>query len=128
VFERKKRRVDQYEAILKMDGTENAYQLHKELGEWMTNNMTVVRYNKKLEETIQKIKELKERYKKISITDTARWNNLGVTFTRQLWNMLELAEAMTKGVLLRNESRRAHYKPEFPERDDQNFLKTTLAT
>ena len=45
-----------------MDGTENAYVLHKELGEWMTNNMTVVRYNDKLEETIDKIKELKQRY------------------------------------------------------------------
>ena len=128
VFEReKKKRVEQYEVILKLDGTENAYKLHKELGEWMTNNMTVVRYNKKLEETINKIKELKERYKRINITDTARWSNQGVPFTRQLWNMLELAEAMTKGALLRNESRGAHYKPEFPERDDENFLKTTKA-
>jgi len=128
VFEReKKKRVEQYEVILKLDGTENAYKLHKELGEWMTDNMTVVRYNKKLEETINKIKELKERYKRINITDTARWSNQGVPFTRQLWNMLELAEAMTKGALLRNESRGAHYKPEFPERDDENFLKTTKA-
>lgn len=128
VFERERKlREDQFEAILKMDGDENAYQLHKELGEWMTNNMTVVRYNKRLEETIHKIKELKERYKRININDTTRWNNQGALFTRQLWNMLELAEAMTKGALLRNESRGAHYKPEFPERDDQNFLKTTLA-
>ncbi|GAB2716434.1 succinate dehydrogenase flavoprotein subunit [Paenibacillus thermoaerophilus] len=129
VFERAaKARIDQYESLLKMDGTENAYVLHKELGEWMTNNMTVVRYNKQLEQTIDKIKELKQRYKKINITDTARWNNQGVAFTRQLWNMLELAEAMTKSALLRNESRGAHYKPEFPERDDANFLKTTIAT
>jgi len=128
VFERERKlREDQFEAILKMDGYENAYQLHKELGEWMTNNMTVVRYNKRLEETIYKIKELKERYKRININDTTRWNNQGALFTRQLWNMLELAEAMTKGALLRNESRGAHYKPEFPERDDKNFLKTTLA-
>jgi succinate dehydrogenase / fumarate reductase flavoprotein subunit len=123
----KKRQEEKYERLLKMDGTENAYQLHKELGEWMTDNMTVVRYNKKLEETLNKIKELKERYKNISITDTSRWNNQGVAFTRQLWNMFELAEAMTKGALLRNESRGAHYKPEFPNRDDENFLKTTKA-
>ena len=124
--ERKKREA-QYENILKMDGYENAYQLHKELGTVMTENMTVVRYNKKLQETLDKIKELKERYKKISITDTSRWSNQGAPFTRQLWNMFELAEAMTLGALLRNESRGAHYKPEFPERDDQNFLKTTKA-
>ncbi|MGG1312153.1 MULTISPECIES: succinate dehydrogenase flavoprotein subunit [Cohnella] len=128
VFERERaKHVEKYESILKMDGNENAYVLHKELGEWMTNNMTVVRFNKKLEETINKIKELKERYKKININDTARWNNSGVAFTRQLWNMLELAEAMTLGALLRNESRGAHYKPEFPNRDDENFLKTTKA-
>jgi succinate dehydrogenase / fumarate reductase flavoprotein subunit len=128
VFDRElKRHQDKYESILKMDGTENSYVLHKELGEWMTNNMTVVRYNDKLRETIGKIKELKERYRRINIHDTSRWNNAGVAFTRQLWNMLELAEAMTLGALLRDESRGAHYKPEFPERDDEKFMKTTKA-
>ncbi|WEK53381.1 MAG: succinate dehydrogenase flavoprotein subunit [Candidatus Cohnella colombiensis] len=128
VFEReRKKQADKYEAILKMDGSENAYVIHRELGEWMTNNMTVVRHNDKLEQTIAKIKELKQRYNNININDTSRWNNSGVAFTRQLWNMLELAEAMTVGALMRNESRGAHYKPEFPERDDDNFLKTTKA-
>jgi succinate dehydrogenase / fumarate reductase flavoprotein subunit len=128
IFEREqKRHADRYEGLLKMEGTENAYVLHKELGEWMNNNMTVVRYNSKLQETINKINELKERYGNINMTDTARWNNQGVAFTRQLWNMLELAEAMTVGGLLRNESRGAHYKPEFPERNDEEFLKTTIA-
>lgn len=128
VFERyKKQQTDKYEGILKMNGTENAYGLHKELGDIMTANMTVVRYNKKLEETIAKIKELKQRYKNINVNDTSRWNNPGASFTRQLWNMLELAEAMTLGALLRNESRGAHYKPEFPDRNDEEFLKTTKA-
>ncbi|GIO57830.1 MULTISPECIES: succinate dehydrogenase flavoprotein subunit [Paenibacillus] len=128
VYERyKKQQTDKYEGILKMNGTENAYGLHKELGDIMTANMTVVRYNKKLEETIAKIKELKQRYKNINVNDTSRWNNPGASFTRQLWNMLELAEAMTLGALLRNESRGAHYKPEFPDRNDEEFLKTTKA-
>jgi succinate dehydrogenase / fumarate reductase flavoprotein subunit len=122
-----KRQAAKYEGLLKMDGTENAYVLHKELGEWMTNNMTVVRYNKKLQETLDKINELKQRYQNISMTDTARWNNQGVAFTRQLWNMIELSHAMTLGALLRDESRGAHYKPEFTERDDERFLKTTKA-
>jgi len=128
VFDREsKKQTDKYESLLKMEGKENAYVLHRELGEWMTNNMTVVRYNKKLEETIGKIKELKQRYQNINMTDTARWNNQGVAFTRQLWNMLELSEAMTLGALMRNESRGAHYKPEFPDRNDEDFLKTTKA-
>ncbi|MFC5447557.1 succinate dehydrogenase flavoprotein subunit [Paenibacillus aestuarii] len=129
VYDReKKRHQDRYESLLKMNsGTENAYVLHKELGDMMNANMTVVRYNDRLENTINRIKDMKERYKNINITDTARWNNQGVAFTRQLWNMFELAEAMTVGALMRNESRGAHYKPEFPERDDDNFMKTTIA-
>ncbi|WP_408892726.1 succinate dehydrogenase flavoprotein subunit [Paenibacillus taichungensis] len=123
-----KRQTDKYEGILNMQGNENAYVIHKELGEWMTANMTVVRYNDKLEATIGKIKELKERYGKINMYDTSGWNNPGAAFTRQLWNMLELAEAMTLGALLRNESRGAHYKPEFTERNDEEFLKTTIAS
>ncbi|WP_088830024.1 succinate dehydrogenase flavoprotein subunit [Paenibacillus tyrfis] len=128
VYDRsKKDHTDKYESILKMNGTENAYVLHKELGEWMTNNMTVVRYNKQLQQTLDKINELKQRYKNININDSARFNNPGVAFTRQLWNMLELSHAMTLGALLRDESRGAHYKPEFPDRNDEQFLKTTKA-
>ncbi|CAM4268184.1 succinate dehydrogenase flavoprotein subunit [Paenibacillus alkaliterrae] len=128
VFDREtKRQTDKYNSILKMNGNENAYIIHKELGEWMTNNMTVVRFNDKLEATIQKIKELKQRYSNININDTASWNNAGVAFTRQLWNMLELSEAMTLGALMRNESRGAHYKPDFPDRDDDQYMKSTIA-
>lgn len=116
-----------HESLLAMDGTENAYVLHKELGEWMTNNMTVVRHNSKLRDTDNKIQELMERYKNISMTDTARWSNQGVTFTRQLWNMFEIARVMTIGALMRDESRGAHYKPEFPDRNDEKFMKTTKA-
>jgi succinate dehydrogenase / fumarate reductase flavoprotein subunit len=128
VFDREnKRQTDKYNSIINMNGNENAYVIHKELGEWMTNNMTVVRFNDKLEQTIHKIKELKQRYANININDTAQWNNAGVAFTRQLWNMLELSEAMTLGGLLRNESRGAHYKPDFPDRDDDHFMKSTIA-
>lgn len=124
----RKQQSEKYDQITKMQGSENAYVIHKELGEWMTDNMTVVRHNNKLEQTIGKIKELKERYKNINVNDTSSWNNAGASFTRQLWNMLELSEAMTLGALLRDESRGAHYKPDFPERDDENFLKTSIAT
>ncbi|WP_226656452.1 succinate dehydrogenase flavoprotein subunit [Pseudalkalibacillus hwajinpoensis] len=115
------------DAIMKMDGTENAYQIHKELGEWMTANVTVVRNNDKLKETDEKIQELMERYENININDTSKWSNQGASFTRQLSNMLQLARVITIGALNRNESRGAHYKPEFPERNDEEFLKTTMA-
>ena len=116
-----------WEAIMKMEGTENAYLLHKELGEMMTATMTVVRYNDQLEDTLKKLDDLTERWSNININDTQKWSNQGAHFTRQLKNMLVLAKVMTKGALLRNESRGAHYKPDFPNRDDEQFLKTTMA-
>ncbi|PIC63604.1 succinate dehydrogenase flavoprotein subunit [Sporosarcina sp. P13] len=116
-----------WEELLKMDGTENAYLLHRELGEWMTDNVTVVRFNDKLKQTDEKIVELLERYENISMTDTQQWSNQGAMFTRQLKNMLYLARVITLGALQRDESRGAHYKPDFPNRDDENFLKTTIA-
>ncbi|MEJ8548408.1 succinate dehydrogenase flavoprotein subunit [Brevibacillus borstelensis] len=122
-----KQNQEKYDNILKMDGTENAYLIHKELGEWMTDNVTVVRYNDRLQKTDEKIQELMERYKKININDTNKWSNSGASFTRHLWNMLVLARVITLGALKRDESRGAHYKPEFPERDDENFMKTTMA-
>lgn len=125
---RVKEEQEKFEALLKMDGTENAYQLHQELGQWMTDNVTVVRENARLEKTDEKLQELLERWENISVTDTSQWSNQGVMFTRQLRNMIELARVITLGALNRNESRGAHYKPEFPERDDENFLKTTIAT
>ena len=122
-----KARTAQYETLKAMDGSENPYNLWHELGNSMTENMTVVRYNDRLEKQLGKIAELKERYKNVSVADGATWSNQGLPFTRQLWNMLTLAEVMTKGALQRDESRGAHYKPDFPDRDDANFQKTTIA-
>lgn len=119
---------EKWDALLKMEGTENAYVIHRELGELMTENVTVVRHNDQLAATDIKIQELLERWEHINMTDTQQWSNQGATFTRQLKNMLYLARVITLGALNRNESRGAHYKPEFPERDDENFLKTTIAT
>src|SRR5699024_10753336 len=100
----------------------------QELGEWMTDNVTVVRENKRLLKTDEKIQELIERWENISINDTSRWSNQGVMFTRQLKNMLHLARVITLGAYNRDESRGAHYKPEFPDRNDDEWLKTTIAT
>jgi succinate dehydrogenase / fumarate reductase flavoprotein subunit len=123
----RRRHEERMEEILALDGTENPYLLHKELGEWMTENATVIRYNDRLDRTRDKVRELKERWHRIGLPDKGRWANHSLAFTRQLWNMLELAEAIVVGARLRDESRGAHYKPEFPQRDDERFLKTTLA-
>ncbi|MES5812292.1 succinate dehydrogenase flavoprotein subunit [Mammaliicoccus sciuri] len=118
---------EKFNHLLQLKGTENAYKLHKELGEIMTANVTVVRHNDKLLETDKKIVELMERYQNIDMEDTSTWSNQAVFFTRQLWNMLVLARVITIGAYNRNESRGAHYKPEFPDRNDEEWLKTTIA-
>src|SRR5690606_33408749 len=68
-----------------------------------------------------------ERWEQIGLDDASGWNNRTVPFVRQLRNMLHLARVITLGAYYRNESRGAHFKPEFPERDDDNWLKTTKA-
>ena len=57
----------------------------------------------------------------------ARLANTSFAFTRQLYNMLQLSRVIAQGARMRDESRGAHYKPDFPDRDDKNWLKTTKA-
>jgi succinate dehydrogenase / fumarate reductase flavoprotein subunit len=121
------RQSDAYARIMRLEGPENAYALAREMGEWMTANVTVIRHNAKLAETDDKLRELKDRWGRIGLSDRGRWANHEVSFVKQLWNMLELARVITLGALRRDESRGAHYKPDFPERDDKNWLRTTKA-
>jgi len=115
------------DTIINSTGGENQYKLHEELGKVMTDNVTVVRYNDRLQATDDKIRELLERFKKISINDSNLWATQAVPHARQFKNMLELARVITLGALNRNESRGAHYKPDFPERNDAEWLRTTIA-
>lgn len=122
-----KRQEEINQTLIKQPGTENQYVIHDEMGKWMTDNVTVVRYNDRLQETDNKLLELMDRYQHISINDSNMWATMALPHARQLKNMLELARVITLGALNRNESRGAHYKPDFPNRDDDNFLKTTIA-
>ncbi len=109
--------------LMSKDGSENPRALYHEMGEVMRENVTVVRYNKKLKATDAKLLELTERYENIGLPD----NGQSLVFARELWNMLVLARVITLAALERNESRGAHYKPEYPERNDAEWLKTTKA-
>ena len=109
-------------------GPENIHQLHDELADWLTRHVTVKRDNLALKATLDKLKELRERYQRISLDDRSLFANQTYAFANQFGPMLDLAMVITKGALLRNEFRGAHYKPEFPCRDDENWLKTTIAS
>ena len=114
--------------LLSSKGKENPFRIWRELGDTMTKNVTVIRHNKNIAETEAKIVELMERYRNIDLSDRSQWANTSFAFTRQLWNMLQISRVVAQGARLRDESRGAHYKPDFPERNDEKFLKTTKAS
>ncbi len=122
-----KRQNEKNHQLVSSTGNENPFKIWRELGETMTKHATIVRYNSGLDEADAKLVELQHRYKNINLSDKSQWANTSFAFTRQLFNMLELGRVIVKGARLRDESRGAHYKPEFPDRNDEQFLKTTKA-
>ncbi|MGI4853142.1 MAG: succinate dehydrogenase flavoprotein subunit [Janthinobacterium lividum] len=124
----KVRQMEKNNILLSNPGKENPFKLWRELGETMTRHATIIRYNTGLREADNKIVELLERYRCINLGDKSQWANTSFAFTRQLYNMLQLARVMVQGAEKRDESRGAHYKPDFTERNDEQFLKTTMAS
>ena len=114
--------------LLEQTGNENPYLLWQEMGKAMTENCTVVRYNDRLDATLQQCEGWKDRYNRVKLSDTGMWSNQNLSFTRALRDMIAMAEAVLKGARMRDESRGAHYKPDFPDRIDEKYLKTTIAT
>ncbi len=119
--------LDEYQAILKMDGSENAHQLHHELGDLMNKYVTIERVNKDLDYCFAEVKKILKRWENIGLTDKGNWANQEAMFVRQLRNMILYALVVTKAARLRDESRGAHFKREFPQRDDERFMKITVA-
>lgn len=128
VFEKEVKRLKyEFDEIFKMNGDENPFRIHQELGDLMTRHVTVERHNETLLAADNKLQDIFARCKNIGISDSRRTMNQSAVFIRQLRNMFVLARVITLGALARNESRGAHYKPAFPNRDDANWLKTTKA-
>ena len=127
-FDNERKRQEEINAgLMKSEGNENPFRLWRELGELMTKDCTVIRYNKNLQQTDAKLVEFLERFQRINLSDRSMWANTSFAFTRQLYNMLQLSRVIAQGARMRDESRGAHYKPDFPDRDDKNWLKTTKA-
>lgn len=124
----KVRQMQMNNILTSSEGVENPFKIWRELGEVMTRHATIIRYNQGLREADAKIVELLHRYRKINLSDKSMWANTSFAFTRQLYNMLQLARVIVQGAEARDESRGAHYKPDFPERNDERFLKTTQAS
>ncbi len=126
-----KRHEERDQALINRSGTENPYRIHKELGDSMTANVTVVRHNEKIKTTLAKIAELQERYERAALTDKGHWTNQNLSFTRALGDMLILGRVIAHGALQRDECRGAHYKPAFeipgPKADDPATLRRQAA-
>jgi succinate dehydrogenase / fumarate reductase flavoprotein subunit len=122
-----RRQEEAYAKIRKMDGPENCYTIWRELGLTMSKHCTVRRDNQGLKEADDTLLEYRDRWARIGLNDRGRWANQELSFVKQLWNMIELGRVVAVGALARNESRGAHYKPDFPERNDKDWLKTTRA-
>jgi len=117
-----------FKDLAAMSGAENPYRLHKELGEMMNEHVTIVRHNASMQKVYEKLGEMSGRFARLGVPDQGGWANQSLLFANQLWNMIELGKVVTLGAIRRDESRGAHYKPEFPQRDDEKWLKTTVAT
>lgn len=118
---------DEFESILQMNGKENVHELHQELGRLMNRYVTIERVNKELDYCFDEVKKILRRWDDIGVTDRGHWANQEAIAVRQLRNMILYALAITKAARLRDESRGAHFKREFPTRDDERFMKITIA-
>jgi succinate dehydrogenase / fumarate reductase flavoprotein subunit len=114
--------------LLEGAGSENPYQIGHELGEEMTEASTVVKNAERLATARTRLAALRERYARIRLSDTGMWTNQNLSYARALGDMLVLADAMLAAGELRRESRGSHYRSDFPDRDDANFMRTSLAT
>ena len=123
-----KQRQAEYDGLRSSNGKENPYQLHAELADVMWNNCGIWRLQSDLLNARTKLDDLASRARQCDLVDDSGWTNQAVPFTRAVINMIEQSKAIVGGAIIRDESRGAHFKMDTPQRDDQNWLKTTVAT
>jgi len=123
-FERERQRLSRLKE--RKDG-ERIWPIKTELGNLMGSHVAVFRFKEKLEEADHAIRELKLRYQDVTVQDKGNVFNTELIAALELGSILDLAEVIVKGALAREESRGAHFRRDFPKRDDQQWLKHTLA-
>jgi succinate dehydrogenase / fumarate reductase flavoprotein subunit len=116
-----------FEQIGHGDGSDDVYVIRTELQKMMDNNVSVYRTGPQLEEALKKIRELKQRIKRVKVKDNSRIYNTNLINIIETTNLIDLAEVIVVGGLTRTESRGAHSRRDFPNRDDVNWGKHTLA-
>ncbi|MFD7702498.1 succinate dehydrogenase flavoprotein subunit [Streptomyces caelestis] len=119
--------VEQIERLRSSTGNERVATIRRELQETMDANVMVFRTEQTIKTAVEKIAELRERYKNVAIQDKGKRFNTDLLEAVELGNLLDLAEVMAVSALARKESRGGHYREDYPNRDDVNFMRHTMA-
>ncbi|MFH1760426.1 MAG: FAD-binding protein, partial [bacterium] len=113
--------------LINKNGNENPFDIRKDLRKIMDECAGVFRKGEELAKGLEKVKLLKEKFNNIGIQDKGRVYNTNLINTLETENLLILAEAQLASALAREESRGGHSRRDFPTRDDEKWLKHTLA-
>jgi succinate dehydrogenase / fumarate reductase flavoprotein subunit len=113
--------------LLAMDGDENPFMIRREMRETMDKFVGVFRTGEELREADKRIRALKKRFGNIGVRDKSMTYNTNLTNVMEIGFMLDLCEVLVRGAILREESRGGHARRDFPDRDDEKWLKHTLA-
>lgn len=113
--------------LITATGSENIIKIKRQMQEIMNEKVGVFRNGDDLDSAYKELKELVEKSRNISLKNKSRGNNPELAEAYRTQKMLKLALCVTKGALMRTESRGAHYREDYLERDDKNWLNRTLA-
>ena len=116
----------QFEALLHGSGKENAFDISNEMKNVMFSDVGIYRTGSGMENALDKLMELKDRYKNVKVSDTGKIFNTELLNAWELGNMLDVAEAVTVSALNRTESRGGHAREDYPQRDDEHWLRHSL--
>ncbi len=125
IIEKERQRI--FVDLLGHKGSENLYDIRKELRAVMDQYVGVFRTGPELEKALSLIKQLQKRYADINIADKSHAYNTNLVHALEVGNLLDLADVLVTGALTRTESRGGHARRDFAVRDDANWLKHTLA-
>ncbi|RUM89737.1 MAG: succinate dehydrogenase/fumarate reductase flavoprotein subunit, partial [Thermovibrio sp.] len=117
---------ERIEKLFNGDGSEKLHQLRSELSDAMSRGVGIFREEKKMREALEKVREIKERAENLKVYDREKSFNTNLQQTLEFLNMVEVAETIAFSAIERRESRGAHYRTDYPKRDDENFLKHSI--
>lgn len=119
-----KERID---ILIATDPKETSFALHEEMALLMTEQVGIFRTGELLKDAVNKLLDIRERSNNLGLSCKSRGRSLELEMALRIHGMIDLALIISQGALARKESRGAHYREDFPNRDDENWLKRTLA-